>query len=272
MGNIDQERLNLLFEMESIKTPLVNYIHPGVNIKVIADLGYKDSNGMKRRFYEENRYTSNKYKNTDHLISSTFRINTYLAIEYPNINYEKGNGELPSKAIIIRGYAMDELITKIRYFTNELVNAYKFKNTRPVLLSDKAITVTCFPSKQDIIEISPDIYNNKYTNSQEVGVRIVLNKEYSFVISGETTWLDIVYKISRCDLTLLGIQMVQSYMSLLPGMAVNEFGKGFNSTKRFKPYNGDDPDDIVNNSNSVKVNSKPNNRKERIHNFFDDID
>ena len=58
MGDYHRERLNLLFELENIKTPLMNYIAPGVNIKIIADLGSKDANGNKKRFFEETIYRS----------------------------------------------------------------------------------------------------------------------------------------------------------------------------------------------------------------------
>ena len=69
MGTYQRERLNLLFELENIKSPLMQYIAPGVGIKVIADLGSKDQNGNKRRFYEETVYKSSKYHNTDELVS-----------------------------------------------------------------------------------------------------------------------------------------------------------------------------------------------------------
>ena len=62
MTKEEKERLNLLFELENIKSYLVPYIAPGVNLKVVADLSWKDPQGNKHRFYNEIRYRSDKYK------------------------------------------------------------------------------------------------------------------------------------------------------------------------------------------------------------------
>ena len=116
MGTYQRERLNLLFELENIKSPLMQYIAPGVGIKVIADLGSKDQNGNKRRFYEETVYKSSKYHNTDELVSANFRVNAYLALEYPNPQYQEGSNLMRSKVLFIRAYAMDDIIAKMKEF------------------------------------------------------------------------------------------------------------------------------------------------------------
>ena len=53
MDKFEQQRLEYLFEIEAIKCPLMGYIAPGVNLKLVTELGYKDQNGNKRRYYEE---------------------------------------------------------------------------------------------------------------------------------------------------------------------------------------------------------------------------
>ena len=105
-----------------------------------------------------------------------------------------------------------------------------------------------------------------------MGVRLTINEEFSTVLSAETTWPELVYRISRCDLTMLGFQMIQSYMSLLPGMAVSKLGdRNYSSTARYAPY-WEDPDDIINQPDSVGVNkSKPVTKEEKKKSFFSDL-
>ena len=106
-----------------------------------------------------------------------------------------------------------------------------------------------------------------------MGVRITINDEYSTIVSAETTWPEFVYKISRCDLTMLGFQMIQSYMALLPGMAVTEMGSNtYSSASRYRPYWNEDPDEIINKPNAVKVNrTKPITNEEKKKSFFSDL-
>ena len=271
MDKFSQERLNLLFEVENIKMPLVNYISPGVNLKVVTELGGKDKFGCKRRFYEEVRYPSNKYSNTDHLISANFRINTYLVFEYPNVGYVS-NGQPKNNGILIKGYAMDDLIDGMKSFSKEFINGYRVIDNKLVLLSDKVKSVKVYPSLQSSIEFSSDIYEDAERNIREMGVRITLNNEFSFVISAETIWPELVYRISRCDLTLMGIQMVQSYMALLPGMATTDINSGYTGSAKYSPYWQEDPDEIVNRPSSVGVKKgKSTTREGKINDFFNNL-
>ena len=66
--------------------------------------------------------------------------------------------------------------------------------------------------------------------------------------------------------------MIQSYMSLLPGMAVSKLGdRNYSSTARYAPY-WEDPDDIINQPDSVGVNkSKPVTKEEKKKSFFSDL-
>lgn len=273
MGRAEQERLNLLFEMETIKCPLMNYIAPGVSLKVVTDLGNKDQNGNKKRFYEETMYPTKKYGNVDKLVSANFRINTYLLLEYPNPRYVEGSMEMKNHAVFIRAYAMDDVINKMREFNDGFIKAYTVKKGELCMLSDKVKEVTVYPSSNTSLTFKNSIFENVSQGIKEMGVQIIVNEEFSFTISAENTWPEMVYKISRCDLMMLGMQMIQSYMSLLPGMAVTEIGKGqYTSTSRYVPYWGEDPDDIVNQPDSVGVNrSKPVTEEEKKKSFFSDL-
>lgn len=272
MGTYQKERLDLLFKMDSIKAPLMTYIAPGVNAKIIADLGYKDQNGNKKRFYEETIYKSSKYRNTDELVTANFRVSAYISIEYPNPGYTSGTSSMKSNIIAIRAYAMDDVIAKMKEFNNGYAKCYGMKNEKLYVLADKAKSVTVYPSSSTSITFSTDIYENKTENVQEMGVRLTFNEEFSTVVSAETTWPELVYRISRCDLTMLGFQMVQSYMSLLPGMAVSKFGEGgYSSTSRYAPY-WEDPDDIVNRPDAVGFGrTRPVTREEQKKSFFSDL-
>ena len=270
MGRAEKERLNLLFEMETIKCPIMPFIAPGVSLKVVADLGYKDQNGNKKRFYEETLYPSQKYSNTSHLVSASFRVNAYLMLEYPNPNYRDGSGEMRNHCVFIRAYAIDDVVAKMREFNTDFLNAYSVKNGNLYVVTDKAKKVTVYPSNSSSLTFENDIYQ---TNDHvEMGVRVTVNEEFTMILSAETTWPELVYRISHCDLTMLGFQMIQSYMSLLPGMAVSEIGSTkYTSTSRYTPYWGEDPDDIVKDPNSVGFNkTKPVTQEERKKSFFSD--
>lgn len=271
MGQFEQKRLDLLFEMESIKTYFMNFVSPGVNIKIVTELGYKDKNGNKRRFYEETRYKSNKYNNLDTLTSACFRINTYIVWEYPNQAFQDGTSNMKNNGIIIRPYAIDDLVRKMRAFTKDLYNCYKVINGKLTLLSDRAHDIEARPTPQTSIIFSHNIYKSNTDNSETIGVRITLNNEYSFIVNAETTWSEMLYRFSRCDLTSLGIQMIQSYMALLPGMAVTDIGGNYNGTRSFRPYWNEDPDETINSPDAVGVRGKPVTKEGKINSFFDDL-
>ena len=168
MGTYQRERLNLLFELENIKSPLMQYIAPGVGIKVIADLGSKDQNGNKRRFYEETVYKSSKYHNTDELVSANFRVNAYLALEYPNTQYQEGSNLMRSKVLFIRAYAMDDIIAKMKEFNDGYAKCYGMKNGILYVLADKAKSVTVYPSANSVLTFSTDIFENRANETFEV--------------------------------------------------------------------------------------------------------
>lgn len=272
MGDHQREKLDLLFKMENIKAQFMPYMAPGVSIKIVTDLGSKDQNGNKKRFYEETIYKSSKYRNVDELVSASFRVNSYLALEYPNPQYREGSNLMRSKVLFIRAYAMDDVIAKMKEFNDELAKSYGMKNGRLYVLADRAKSVTVYPSTSSSLTFSTDIYENKNMNIQEMGVRLTINEEFSTVLSAETTWPELLYRMSRCDLTMLALQMIQSYMAILPGMAVSRLGEGnYSSTSRYAPY-WEDPDDIANRPESVHIGrTKPITREEKKKSFFSDL-
>lgn len=177
-----------------------------------------------------------------------------------------------SKVLFIRAYAMDDIIAKMKEFNDGYAKCYGMKNGRLYVLADKAKSVTVYPSANSVLTFSTDIFENRANETLEMGVRLTINEEFSTVLSAETTWPELVYRISRCDLTMLGFQMIQSYMSLLPGMAVSKLGdRNYSSTARYAPY-WEDPDDIINQPDSVGVNkSKPVTKEEKKKSFFSDL-
>lgn len=270
MNNFDKKRLDHIFELETVKCPLMNYVYPGVNLKIVTELGLKDQNGNKRRFFEEYKYSSSKYNNAKDLIASNIRINTYISLEYPNRYYQQGQDQLKSKFIPIRAYAMDDMIDKMKTFNSYFFKCFATRNGNELcLLSDKVKEVVVYPSMTTSISFKPDIYENIQSGNKEMGVRITINdNEYSFIVSGETTWPEMVYRFSRCDLTLYGLTMAQSYLGYLPGMAVSNPESGYASTSRYTP-NWEDPDDIVNRSDSVGFSNRINkSNEEKKKDFF----
>ena len=262
--SISKERLNLLFEMESIKSHLT-YIAPGVSLKAIANLGCKDQNGNKRRFYEETRFKSSKYKNTEYLVSANFNVDCYLLLEYPNPKFNEYDDSFKSKGIMIRAYAIDDVADRMREFNKNLINCFGMNNGTLYINSGNARDMVVYPTLYSTISFMPDIY--ECDNRREMGVRLTFNNEFSVVISAETVWPELVYRISRCDLTIMGFQMIQSYMSLLPGMAVTEYGGTSNTTSRYAPY-WEDPDDIINRPEAVKITPRQTDEQKKKR-FFD---
>jgi hypothetical protein len=275
MTQEERKRLELLFELENIKTSIM-YIAPKVNLKAVTDLSYKDPDGRKRRFYEEIRYKSDKYKNTDHLISANFHLNTYLMIDYPNPKYTPDNREMKTSIITIRGYILDELVTKMRLFNERILNhCFGTKNDEFIIYSDKARSFTIrinqygTDKKDDTITFIPDIYCCGSEKKDKIpGVTLIFNNEYQCTIDVDSTWLELIYRLGHCDLTMLGFQMIQPFLNLLPGNAVTNIGGSYNSTSRYAPYYAvEDPDDIANAENSVSVNPSKRSNEYKKHIF-----
>lgn len=276
MTQEERKRLELLFELENIKANLM-CIAPRVNLKAVTDLSYKDPDGRKHRFYEEIRYRSNKYKNTDHLITASFHLNTYLTIDYPNPRYTPNNGELKSSIINIRGYNLDELVAKMKLFNDRILNhCFGQKNGEYIIYSDKvrSLNVVIYQYRDkdnDIITFSPDIYTFVSEKKDKInipGVMITFNNEYQCIIDVDSTWMELIYRLSHCDLSTLGFQMIQPFIGLLPGNAVSDIGGNYNSSSRYAPYYAvEDPDDIANNENSVSVNQSKRSNEYKKHIF-----
>ena len=267
-----RERLDLLFKMDAVKAYFMPYIAPGVNLKIVTDLGHKDQNGNKKRFYEETLYKSSKYKNTDELVSATYRINSFLVLEYPNPSYQNGNGGMKNKTLFIKAYALDDLVATMKATNEILPRCFHTKDGKMILLSDRIKSFSTYPNMNSVITFTPDLYHNSNTQFDEIGVRIEVNEEYAFTISAENIWPELMYRISKCDLTMLGFQMIQCYMAMLPGMAVSRLGdRNYSSASRYTPY-WEDPDDIVNQSSSVGFgNTKSISEEDKKKSFFSNL-
>ena len=262
-----QNRLDLLSEYESIKSPLMN-LNRDIVLKMIVDLGSKDQNGNKKRAYEEFRYKSNKYNNYEYLISGIMKFNSYLVIEYPN---QDTTSNIKIKNIQIRDFAIDGLLKNMIDFDNKIMEAFRIgKNNELRLLSDKVIKIKSYPMSNSCIEFSQDIFEDN--NGKDIGVRIGLNEEYWFTIRMSTTWKRFIYLLRTCDLYGWGLNMIQIYLSNLAGTAISELGTGtYNSASRYVQYWEEDPDDIINRADSVNIKrSKKVNNEERKKSFFDE--
>lgn len=263
-----QSRLDFLSEYESIKSPIM-ILNNKTSLKLIVDVGSKDKNGNKKRAYEEFRYKSNKYDNYDYLISGNIKFNSYLAIEYPNVDQ---TSNIQTKNIQIRDFAIDGLLKNMYDFDNHILEAYKVgKNGELKLLSDKVIKVKSYPMSNSVIEFSQDILEDDNGN-KDVGVRIGLNNEYWFTIRMSTTWKKFIYFMRTCDLFGWGLSALQVYLTGLPGTAISELGNGtYNSASKYVQYWQEDPDDIVNRPDAVGVKrNKIVTREEKKRSFFDE--
>jgi hypothetical protein len=261
-----QLREALLFEYERI-TDIIMEFGYGVVLKLVADLGFKDSSGHKRRSYEEFRYrNTSKYNNTDYLITASRKAEYYLKIEYP-VRDTDGNNRKGS--VVIRPYSMLGLYDIVKEFDRVAFDPYKtMENGDIYLIEKKAKMVRSVPTSNSIIEISHGMYKDK-DGKLDYGVDIGLNEEFYFTVRTTTMWKQFVYFITKCDLYLWGSSLLNPYTTALVGNSLSEFGQ-YNSTKRYEITYEPDLDDKANDDSMIKVsNSKPVTRNDKIKSFFD---
>lgn len=262
MGEAKQSRAALLFEYERITDTVMEFGY-GVVLKLVADLGFKDSSGHKRRAYEEFRYrNSSKYNNTDYLITANRRVEYYLKIEYP---VKDTDGTSRKNSVIIRPYSMLGLCAIMKEFDNVAFDPYKtMENGDIYLIEKRAKQVRSVPTANSVIEISHGMYKDK-DGRLDYGVDIGLNEEMYFTIRTTTMWKQFYYYMIKCDLYLWGSSLITPYTTALIGNAISEFGQ-YNSTKRYEVTYEPDPEDMI----SVSKTTKPTTRDGKIKSFFDD--
>lgn len=261
------EKLNILSEWETVKGTIM-YFSSDCILKHIIEFGSKDKSGNKKRSFEEFRYKSNKYKNYDHLITSSIKFKSYLCIEYPNLDR---NDNMRNHILNLYSYSIEGLIDSIDRFEKNYIEAFAQDKDKELILKTPKITpITSHVSPYAKIEFSQDIFIDKDKN-KDLGVRLGFNEEYYFTIRYSTTWKEFKYYIRTCDLYGWGISSLSSYLGDLPGTAVTDIDTGiYQSANKYSPV-WEDPDDIVNNEESIKiVKSKPLTREERKKSFFDE--
>jgi hypothetical protein len=252
----------LLFEYERISDHVMDF-GCGVSLKLVADLGFKDSSNHKRRAYEEYRYkNTSKYDNTDYLISASRRAEYYLKIEYPT---NMKNGGLRKNNILIKPYSMLGFVGILEEFDKTLFGPYKQKKNGDVyLIEDKIKTIRSSPTPNSLIEFSHGMYTT-YDEKLDYGVNIGLNEEYYFTIRSTTTWKQFYYYMSKCDLYLWGSMLLGPYITKLITGAVSDIGGAYSGTKRYEVTFEPEPED------TVKISkTKPLTKQDKIKSFFDD--
>ena len=162
-------------------------------------------------------------------------------------------------------------------FNDRILNyCFGQKNGEYIIYSDKvrSLNVEIYQYRDkdnDIITFSPDIYTFVSEKKDKInipGVMITFNNEYQCIIDVDSTWMELIYRLSHCDLSTLGFQMIQPFIGLLPGNAVSDIGGNYNSSSRYAPYYAvEDPDDIANNENSVSVNQSKRSNEYKKHIF-----
>jgi len=268
MAQFMKEQLALLSEYETIKSNVMFFSMDTI-LKFIVDFGFKDKNGSKKRAFEEFRYASTKYNNYDHLISSSIRFNPYLSIEYPNVNK---NDKMKSHVMYLYPYSIEGLLDTMERFESSYISAFvQDKNGELMMKSSNVKTLVSKPSVYSTIDFTQDIYIDK-DNNKDLGVRIGFNEEYYITVRYSTTFKAFKYYLRTCDLYGWGMSCIASYLNQLPGMAVSELDNGnYSSSSKYIPY-WEDPDDIANNPESIKVNrTKPVTKAERQKSFFDEV-
>lgn len=255
-------RSAVLFEYERISDHIMD-IGYGAVLKMVVDLGFKDSSNHKRRSYEEYRYRNpSKYNNTDYLISASRKAEYYLKIEYPRSIETNGNRK---GAVIIRPYSVLGFVDILKEFDDVVFNPYKDTKDGNIHLIEKEIkTVRSSPTSGSLIEFSHGQYIGK-DGKLDYGVHIGINEEFYITVRTTTVWKQLYYHMTKCDLYLWGSTLLAPYTTKLIGGAVSELGGGYNSTRRYEVTYEPDPED------AVRINEmKPITKKDKVKSFFDD--
>ena len=268
MGNKESVP-GVLFEYERI-TDTILELGLGVSLKLVADLGFKDKDDRKNRAYNEFRYSSRKYTNTDYLVSASRNVNFSLRFDYPNLDE---NAQIKKNNILINSYAILGLQKIIQEFDNIVFDPYKVdKKGKIHIISDQVKEMRSFPVKGSMITFSHEIYETK-DGEMDYGVEILFNDDYQIIIRTTTTWKSLVYYITTCDLYAWGSILIAPYITQLVGNSVSESGN-YNMTKRYQSeitYEPD-PENIAEAENLKSKNkaTKPVTKSEKVKSFFDD--
>ena len=253
----------IYFEYEKI-TDSIMWFGNKTSLKFNVNLGKKDKDGNKVPFFAEYRYKSNKYKNLRNLITMKRDIRSYLTIEYPDNS--PNNGRLYN-SVYIDASGILGLRDQVNKFDKVLTSAYVERNGELILVREKRNYVKSIPYKNNTIEFMNDIYvstdkmDNKYN---EIGIRIVLNGEYAFIVPIQV-WKTFVYYINTCDFygwALGCLNSIFQQMELNNEIMEISFDNNEGNSQLYDGY-----DELE--ARGVDAKKTPLSRKDRISNLFD---
>lgn len=251
----------IYFEYEKISDSIM-WFGNKTSLKFNVNLGKKDRSGNKVPFFSEYRYKSNRYKNTNTLITMKRDIRSFLTIEYPNNS--------PTSSILYNNVYIDStgilgLRDTVNKFDSVLLDAYAERKGELVIINGKKKYIKSIPFPNNTIEFFTDIYvvTDKIGNQHnEIGVRIILNGEYDFTIPIRT-WKSFVYYINTCDFYGWAMGCLNS---IFQQMELNN--------EIVELFNGNDYQQLSDNYDELEakgVDAKhiPVGRKEKISELFD---
>lgn len=261
----NDKRAAVLFEIVRVQDTILT-LGKKCSLRVCVDFGFGDQAGNKIRSYQEYRYPSKEYKNTDHSITVNRKCEPFILFTYPS---QKDGIDITGK-FYIRPYSMRGLIEKMKEFDSKLYGAFFFdKNEECQIKSSKITPIESHPVKNEVIEFSQDLYVTD--SDREPGVRIGFNNEYWITIKASTAWQTIMYFFEKFDLFGYSIEMMNWYSNILLGNSVEDVGSGnFSSSRSYSRHFEADPDDILEAEETVKVvRKKPLTDSEKEKSFFD---
>lgn len=256
----------IVFEYDKLSDNLLNF-GGSVSLKLIVSLSGKTQDGHKKNPIEQYRYPSNKYVDTSHLISLKRNFNPYLVIEYPNPNeYD----QIKTKQIMIGMYSIMGLLDIMKDFDKKIEQAFAYKKKKLYLLSDCITPVKSYPSNGNCIEFVQDIfYTGPNKEEENIGVKMILNGEYSIVMNAFTTWKSFLYLIHTSDLYGWGSNLVSGLTAKAIGDIIDLEPSVDDSIQNM--YNRKD-EQLRSSTDTIgqKISkSKPLNKGETKKSFFD---
>ena len=252
----------IYFEYEKISDSIM-WFGNKTCLKFNVNLGKKDRNGNKIPFFAEYRYKSNKYRNTNTLITMKRDIRSFLTIEYPDPS--PSSGRLYNSVFIDHSGILG-LRDQINKFDKVLTSAYAERKGELVIIADKRNYVKSIPFKNNTIEFMSDIYTSmdKVGNRiNEIGIRVILNGEYDFIIPIHV-WKTFVYYINTCDFYGWALGCINSIFQQME--LDNEIVEIFDSNDSgYQTY--DAYEDYE--AKGVEAKKMPVTRKDKISELFD---
>jgi len=247
----------VFFQYERV-SDLLSYLGSGVKLKFNIDFGKKDKDGSKVLSMSEYKYSSDKYTNVSDLISVKRQFKPYLSLEYP-INNKNGYFDGFTNNVFIPPSAILGLRERLSKFDKYIKKAFRLdKDKNLILIKENIVSSKSIPFTNNEIQVHQDLYyppsnNKRIKEHPEIGVRMILNKEFSFTMS-ITSWKEFLYYIMTCDMYGWGIASADSFYSKMMGQFVSDIS----SSKS-----------VFDKCENVTINrSKPVGREEKMNDFF----